>query len=257
VATEKELAAVRGRLFGLIDEEQIRVVDIGRPGKEIIEGFRALTDLSSTISDALDTLGVGGGIAGSTLVSRMPGTRIVGPAITIRYAPEQKTVGTLVAHQERARLADRDLYNVGEPGDVGVFDCGGYTEASAMGGLSGAWGRRVEMAGCVVDGAVRDLDSIREEGFPIWSRGVTPVSGKHRLAATEINGIITIASVSVRPGDVVAADETGIAVVPAEHAAAVLKLCQRVEEAERSVVAAIHGGGNREEVAKIFRPEKW
>jgi len=257
VATEKELAAVRGRLFGLIDEEQIRAVDIGRPDKEIIDGFRALTDLSSTISDALDTLGVGGGIAGSTLVARMPGTRIIGPAITIRYAPEQKTVGTLVAHKDRARLADRDLYNVGEPGDVGVFDCGGSTDASAMGGLSAAWARRVEMAGCVVDGAVRDLDSIREEGLSVWSRGLTPVSGKHRLAATEINGIVTIAGVSVRPGDVIAADETGVAVVPAEHAAAVLKLCQQVEEAERSVVAAIQGGESREEVAKIFRPEKW
>jgi regulator of RNase E activity RraA len=83
------------------------------------------------------------------------------------------------------------------------------------------------------------------------------VSGKHRLAAAEINGTVTIAGVSVRPGDLVAADETGVSVVPAEHAAAVLELCQEVEAAERSVVAAIQGGGSREEVAKIFRPEKW
>jgi regulator of RNase E activity RraA len=187
----------------------------------------------------------------------MPGTRIVGPAITIRYAPEQRTVGSLVARKERARLADRDLYNVGEPGDVAVFDCGGCTHASAMGGLSGAWARRVEMTGCIIDGAVRDLESIQEEGVPVWSRALTPVSGKHRLAAVEINGTVTIGGVSVQPGDLVAADETGVCVVPAEHALAVLELCREVEEAERSVVDAIQSGGGPEEVAKIFRPEKW
>jgi 4-hydroxy-4-methyl-2-oxoglutarate aldolase len=257
VATEKELAAVRGRLFGMIDEKRIRAVEIDRPSKSIIDGFRALTDLSSTISDALDTSGVAGGVSGNALVPRLPGTKIVGPAITIRYAPERRTHGSLVAREEPGRLADRDLYNIGEPGDVAVFDCGGWEHASVMGGLSAAWAKRLAIAGCVIDGAARDLDSIRENGIPVWSRALTPVSGKHRLAATEINGIVTIGGVCVEPGDVVAADDTGVCVIPSEHAAVILELCRKIEEAERSVVDAIRSGGSSEELAEILRPERW
>lgn len=257
MATDEELESVRPRMFGLIAEERIVSVDVERPDAALLADFSSLTDLASSVSDALDLLGVGGGVGASRLAPVAAGQRLVGPAITIRYVPEGGSVGAIMARGESARLADRDLYNVGKPGDVAVFDCGGFTEASVMGGLSAAWARRVEMAGCVVDGAVRDVGSIREEGLQVWSRGVTPVSGKHRLQAVEINGTVAIAGLVVSPGDVIAADDTGVCVIPAEHLAAVRDIVTEAQEAEQKLMAAIFSGKSAEEVAKILRPERW
>jgi len=257
MATEEELEQVRPRLFGLISEDRIAAVDVERPPRELLESFFELTDLASAVSDALDELGVGGGAGASTLVPIAPGQRIVGPAITIRYVPQGGSVGAFEGRGERARLADRDLYNVGQPGDVAVFDCRGFAGASVMGGLSAAWALRTEMAGCIVDGAIRDVGAIREEGVKVWSRGATPVSGKHRMEALEINGTVTIAGMSVSPGDVVVADDTGVCVIPAGHVEAVRDIAIAAERAERDVVAAIGSGASPEEVAQILRPERW
>lgn len=257
MASEAELRSVRGRLLGLIDEARIVRVEIERPGPEVIDGFLALGDLCSTVSDALDELGVGGGIGASRLQPRVPGTRLVGPAITIRYAPEGANVGAIRSRGERARLADRDLYGVGRAGDVAVFDVQGFEGASIMGGLSARWARRLGIAGCVVDGAVRDVEAIRRDGVPVWSRAVTPVSGKHRLAAVEINASVSLAGLPVSPGDLVVADETGVCVVPRDHIDATLAICRASEESERALIEAIEGGLEPEEVVKILRPDRW
>lgn len=257
MATETELAGVRERLFGLIDEEDIRVVEVPRPDPAAAAELLRLTDLCSTVSDALDELGVGGQVAASVLAQRVPDTRVVGPATTIRYAREGGTAGGRRARGDRARLADRDVYAVGRPGDVGVFDCGGAADASVMGGLSGRWARRLEMAGCVIDGAVRDLESIREHGVPVWSRAVTPRTGKHRMGAIEINGPVALAGLIVHPGDLIAADASGVCVVPLEAVDRVVEICRAAEETERSVIAAMERGASGADLGRIHPPERW
>lgn len=256
MAEEQELAAVRDRLLGLVGEERIARVEIARPDAAVVAGFLALGDLCSTASDALDGLGAGGGTGLSELHPLAPG-RLCGPAITIRYGAEGGSVGALVARGERARLAERDLYGIGEPGDVAVFDCGGFTGASVMGSLSARWARRLGIAGCVVDGAVRDLESILAVGLPVWSRGVTPVSGKHRLQALELNGPVSLAGMTVEPGDLVLADATGVCVVPGSRATEVLARCRELEAAEREIEDAIDGGAEPAEIARRLRPDRW
>ncbi len=125
--------------------------------------------------------------------------RVCGPAVTTRYAREGGSPGAIAARGEPARLADRDVYAVGQAGDVAVFDCGGNTHASVVGGLSARWARRLEMAAVVVDGAVRDLSSIERDGVPVWSRAVTPQSGKRRMWAVEINGTVSLDGHARRP----------------------------------------------------------
>jgi 4-hydroxy-4-methyl-2-oxoglutarate aldolase len=256
VTREDELARVRPRLLGLADEERIARIDIPRPDPEVVAGFLALTDLTSTAVDALDEFGVGGGIGASELAPRSAG-RICGPAITIRYAGEGGSVGAIKGRGERARLAERDLYGIGEAGDVAVFDCGGRVDASVLGSLSARWARRLGIAGCVVDGAVRDLDSVLEIGLRVWSRGVTPVSGKHRLQAVELNGTVSLAGLTVEPGDLVLADQTGVCIVPAARAAEVLERCRALEEAERQIDVAIDSGLEPAEIAASLRPDRW
>ena len=257
MATEAELAAVRPRLLGLIPEERIVAVEIARPPRGAIEQLLALGDLTSTVSDALDRIGAGGAVGGSLLEARAPGARVCGPAITARYVQEGGSVGALVARGERARLVDRDLYGVGETGDVAVFDAGGFTGASVLGGLSARWARARAIAGCIVDGAIRDVEAVRGAGVPVWSRALTPVSGKHRLEGVEINGAVSLAGVPVHPGDVVCADETGVAVIPLEVLGDVLRLCAEAEAAERELVEAIARDAPVDELVRILRPERW
>ena len=257
MAEESELIRVRARLLGLVDESLIARVEIPRPPREVVDGFRTLSDLCSTVSDALDALGIGGAVGVSTLRPLREGDRLCGSAITIRYGPESGSVGALVARAERARLGDRDLYGIGEGGDVAVFDCHGFVGASVMGSLSARWARRLGIAGCVVDGAVRDVESVLSVGVPIWCRGVTPVSGKHRLRALELNGPVELAGIAVEPGDVVLCDSTGVCVVPSDRAAEVLERCRAIERDEQEVEEAIDGGAEPAEIAARLRPERW
>ena len=257
MATETELATVRDRLLGLVSEDRIARVELPRPPADVVAGFLALGDLCSSASDALDALGIGGAVGASVLAPLRPATRLCGPAITIRYGPEGGSPAALVARGERARLAERDLYGIGRSGDVAVFDCHGFVGASVMGSLSARWARRLGMAGCVVDGAVRDIDSVLEVGMPVWSRGVTPTSGKHRLRAVELNGEVALAGLTVRPGDVVMADATGVCVVPREHAEVVLEVARQTAASEREIEAAIDSGADTEQIARDLRPDRW
>jgi regulator of RNase E activity RraA len=257
VADEAELAAVRHRLLGLVPDELITRVEIVRPAAEVVEGFRALVDLSSTVSDVLDELGVGGAVGATTLRPLAAATRVCGPALTIRYGPEDGSAAARAARGDRPRLAERDLYGIGRPGDVAVFDCHGFTGASVMGSLSARWARRLGIAGCIVDGAVRDVDSVVAVGVPVWSCGTTPVSGKHRLQALELNGRVAVAGIGVEPGDLVVADATGVCVVPSARAAEVLERCLAVEAAEREVEEAVDAGVDAADIARRLRPDRW
>jgi 4-hydroxy-4-methyl-2-oxoglutarate aldolase len=256
MAEEHELRGVRGRLLGLVSEEKIVRVNILRPAADVISGYLKLKDLCSTTADALDQLGVGGAVGLSELHPLSPG-RICGPAITIRYGREGGSVGALSSRGEKARLAERDLYGIGSTGDVAVFDCGGFVGASVMGSLSARWAQHLDIAGCVVDGAIRDVDSIRELGFAVWSRGVTPLSGKHRLRALELNGSVSIAGLTVDPGDLVVADATGVCIVPHTFATEVLECCRELERKERDVEDAMDRGAGPAEIARHHPPDRW
>lgn len=242
MATSEELASVRDRLFGLVRDDQIRRVSIPRPDPALIASLLAIEDVSSMVSDAMDRLGIGGRVPGSTLRPLASGQRVCGPAITIRYATHGGDVSAVVQRGERSRLGERDMYALGQAGDIAVFDCGGQAHASVLGALSARWARRFGVGGCIVDGAVRDVEGIGAQGLQVWSRSVTPVSGNHRMAAIEVNGTIALAGVPVTPGDLVVADSTGICIVPAEQVDAVSAQLQVIQRGERSVIAAIDAG---------------
>jgi regulator of RNase E activity RraA len=242
MATSEELASVRDQLFGLVRDDQIRQVSVIRPDPAVIASFLALEDVSSMVSDAMDRLGIGGRIPGSTLRPLARGQRVCGPAVTIRYAIHGGDVSALVQRGERSRLGERDMYALAQPGDIAVFDCGGDTQGSVMGAISARWARRFGVGGCVVDGAIRDVEGIEAEGVQVWSRAVTPVSGNHRMAALEVNGTVALAGVPVAPGDLVVADSTGICVVPAAHVDVVAAEMQKIQRAEQSVIDAIEAG---------------
>ncbi len=161
-----------GRLMGLIPVERIVTWQIPRPPKSLLQELLTYDSLTPTISDILDSMGITGAIPGSALRPVIPGRKIAGPAITLKYVPERLTSAQSFHEKARAKLADRDAYALSEPGDVVVIDGGGRGDISAMGGLSTLVAKKYGLAGNI-DHAHR---RVQREGLPLcplrWFRGM-------------------------------------------------------------------------------------
>src|SRR5882762_5356229 len=83
--------------LGKLKPGAIGLVELPRLESKIIEGFRALEDLTGTTSDALDECGIAATVPASTLRPTDPGARVVGQAITVlnRKVAEQRKVSGL------------------------------------------------------------------------------------------------------------------------------------------------------------------
>ncbi len=140
------------------------------------------------------------------------------------------------------------------PGDVIVVDAGGGT--TAMWGELATWsahGRHV--AGVVIDGAVRDLDSILELGFPVFSRSVSPNAGEPK-GHGEIGVEVIVGGQKVRPGDWIIGDVSGLVVVPRERAQEIANRALDVMEHENRVREEIRRGSTLSAVQKLERWER-
>ncbi len=247
----------RNRLMGLIPIERIRSWRIPRPPKPLLQELLCYDGLTPTLSDILDGMGVAGAIPGSVLKPVLAGKKIAGPAITLKYIPELLTPAQSFHEKAKAKLADRDAYALTEPGDIVVIDGGARGDISAMGGLSTLFAKKYGLAGNIVDCGVRDVEGMRNLDYPVWARGVTPISGKFRFEALEINGPVVCGGVSVQPGDLVVADDTGVVFVPQKMIAIVVKQAIEVSRKENKLVKAVEEGSSLRQIQKILDPKKW
>lgn len=197
---------------------------------DIVVGFGDLPDLTGMTSDAMDELGLVGAVPAGLLRPRDPTARLVGRALTVcNVAATAPVVDNVKAGI--SGMGEIEAHNLAVPGDVLVVQ--GVDLVSNMGGISATIGRRQGELGAIVDGAVRDVDHSRGIGYAIWSRSVSPITGKWRVETVAINKAVTICGVTVHPGDLVVADETGVCFIPRERAAEVLARAQRNATAEK------------------------
>jgi len=140
-----------------------------------------------------------------------PMPRIAGPAYTVLCPAGDN----LMLHAAIYRA---------EPGSIIVVEAGDVDYAVSGGNVC-AVAKRRGIAGFVVDGVIRDLAEVRENGFAVFARGVIPKPGvKDQLGI--LNDTVHCGGVAVSPGDIVVADEEGIVVVPKSEREAVLKKAQ-------------------------------
>jgi regulator of RNase E activity RraA len=205
----------------------------------VVDGFRALGDLTGMASDAMDELGIVGAIPSSVLKPTDPDARIVGRALTLMNVPAEASVADNVATGVSG-MAEIEAHNLAEPGDVLVVQ--GVDQISNMGGMSASIGHRQGQIGAVVDGGVRDIDHGRGSGYAIWSRSVSPLTGKWRLKTVAVNKPVTVCGVAVAPGDLVLADETGVCFIRRDRAAEVLARVRKIAENEKVRTAKIAAG---------------
>ena len=128
--------------------------------------------------------------------------RIAGPAFTVKCAPGD-------------HLSLHAAIYAAQPGDIIVVEAD--PQYAMSGGNVCAIAQQRGIAGFVVDGVIRDLAQVRELQFPVFARGVIPKPG----AKTHIfpfNQPVMCGGVKVSAGDIIVADEEGIAVIPSSQA---------------------------------------
>ena len=205
---------------------------------ELATYFRLLD--SAAVCDACKRVGVRQRFVRGAIRAVWAGAKCVGPAFTVRLIPGQGGCGAAI---EKA-----------PPGSVLVIDARGRGDAIVWGELFSGNAAAHKLAGVVVDGAVRDLEGIRQLHFPVFARAVVPGTarwpgdGQHQVP-------VTVGGVRVRPGDIIFADEIGIAVVAAEQWAAVAEKAMEIQAREGARLSLYLQGYTSEEIRRLERKE--
>lgn len=129
-----------------------------------------------------------------------------------------------------------------QPGDVVVIDAGGDTSRSIFGEIMADYCKTRGCAGLLVDGSVRDADTLAEMDMPVYARGTTP-NGPYKNGPGEIGTVITFGGIVVRPGDIVVGDADGVIFIHQEDAAELSEKVHKVFEKEAKQIADIKKTG--------------
>jgi regulator of RNase E activity RraA len=214
-------------------------------GDPLIAGFKST--YAASVSDAVEI------VTGSNGTMRydmklMAGTNLVGRAVTslARPAPaDQATPALAVKHSV-------EIIDEAKPGDVGVIVMEGTLDIAAMGNLMATAAVERGMAGMVLDGAIRDMWDIRRMGLTVYARSKSPRTAVGHYATVARNVPVECAGVTVRPGDIIVADEDGVVVVPQDRAAEVLKKAQEIDAQESGMYPFVRQYKSLQEAIRKF-----
>jgi 5-oxopent-3-ene-1,2,5-tricarboxylate decarboxylase/2-hydroxyhepta-2,4-diene-1,7-dioate isomerase len=222
--------------------------DIQRPSAELIRLFEGV----SSASASGDLRHMGFNI--STVYARgihpiVPGGRIVGPAVTIRYVPARNDLAERErANQSRTR---NELIETLQPGDVLVIDALGREDGGHIGDVIATRVQTRGAAGVVIDGAVRDVPFIKQMAMPVFARSATGPPSP--LTPIDVNVPINCGGAAVVPGDIVVADDDGVCVVPRARAEELARICVEHEELEVWLRNRLAGG---ESIVGVYPPSE-
>lgn len=180
----------------------------------------------ANIGDAMDRLNV----VDAAIGPLWAGAHLVGRAFTVMTAGgDNKAIHDALEHAG--------------PGDVLVVNGQGATHRALIGELIAGRAAAQGVLGFVIDGAARDVRDLEEMQFPVFARAVTP-AGPYRNGPGYHQRPVAIGGVVVSPGDLIVADDDGVAVVPQETEAdiiarAVAKHAQ--ELAQRNAIPSAPG----------------
>jgi regulator of RNase E activity RraA len=164
----------------------------------------------------------------------------------VKPAPSEKAT---------AQLSARDsilMIDEAKPGEVGVIVIEDGLDVAALGGLMGTDAKARGLAGMVLDAGVRDVLELRAMGLPVYARSVVPSTTVGRFAGVGRNIPVQCAGVTVKPGDIIVADEDGVVSVPQEKAEAVLKRAREIDERESKMAPLIKQYKSLLKVVEIF-----
>ena len=195
-------------------------------------GSRLLKLDTPTLSDALDALGIGGAVTG--LAPLTVRKRVAGPVRTVR-------LGAPVSGLPKVHLGTGAVM-AAEPGDIVVVEHRGRLDVSGWGGLLSRGAIARGIVAVIVDGAVRDIDEATELGLPVFARAGVPVTARGRIAELDFERTVTIAGISVKPGDWAVADASGTVFLPSTRIEEILGIAENIFEREQLMARDIAAG---------------
>ena len=203
--------------------------------KEIHEIFMQVS--APNVTDAMHRKG-----AMSGLVSYCGNVKVAGRALVVRTI-----AGDWAKPVEAIDKAKK--------GEIIVIDNGGRTDVAPWGELA-TWSCVSKgVAGVVIDGAVRDIDGIKETGVAMFAKAVCPNAGEPK-GFGEIGAEIVCCGQNVRNGDWIVADESGVVVVPKERAYEVARRALEIHKNEVRIRAEIKSGGTLSDLLELYKWEK-
>lgn len=199
----------------------------------MINSLARLNTLSSTeLSDALDALGIEGALLGIKPLTM--GTKLMGPAFTIKYQLYDKKPASF-------KPAGDYIDNV-PAGSVIVIDNQGLEDCTVWGDILTQVAVMKEIAGTVVHGAVRDVQLIREQNYPLCCRSIYMRTGRNRVYKSDEQVELTINQISIHPGDIMFADDNGVLVIPVALLDDVIEKATAIRQTENNIVASVRAG---------------
>lgn len=205
--------------------------------EQIIISFNKLD--TSTISDALDKIGVHGQCFGIQSIN--PEWKIAGRAFTVKYRSADLDAGTV-----------GDFIDDVEMGDVVVLDNNGRLDCTVWGDIMTGVAKRRGIAGTVIDGVCRDTNRSITLDYPIFSTNRYMRTGKGRVQVETVGETVNISNVVVRQGDIIVGDADGVVVVPKKIEEQVLNEAKRIANAEDKIRDATENGMRLDEARKHF-----
>jgi 4-hydroxy-4-methyl-2-oxoglutarate aldolase len=188
---------------------------------------------SGDIHDCLDQLGIWGAIDGLNLYGCLPETgRICGPVTTVQFIPNRAKIVSRRYHKAIDEVPNGGILIVDTDGATG--SCTGElmcTGAMVRGAI-----------GTIVNGTIRDLAEINKLNYPVYAKGVLPVTAVGRMEDVASNVDIEIAGVRIKPGDIIFADLDGVVVIPQTAAPIVADMADKLGKLERNYKAEILDG---------------
>ncbi|HQL37432.1 MAG TPA: RraA family protein [Bacillota bacterium] len=211
---------------------------MARTTKQLVAAFMELS--TPTVSDALDKMEIKCGCEG--LKPIIEGKKFVGPAFTVRFGPRGSV-----------KTKAGDFIDDAKEGEVIVIDNGGRKYCTVWGDILTNVAVAKKLAGTVIDGVCRDVDGIRELGYPMYTKGYFMVTGKDRVECKAVGEPVSICNVLVCPGDLVMADDSGVLIIPGDKAEEVLENALIIKSAEEKIVEATKAGLTLAEARKKFK----
>lgn len=179
---------------------------------------------SGDLHDSMESLGLWGHLPGISLLGMLaPGAVVCGPAVTVQFGPSQR------------RGVPQDIYHhaIDHAPEGGIMVVEASCAAgSCTGGLMSTGAKTRGLAATVVNGTVRDIAEVRDQAYPLFATGLSPVGVTGKKEPKESQVAIRIGGVTVRPGDIVFADIDGVVVVPKEHLGAVVDAAEKLGKDE-------------------------
>lgn len=178
----------------------------------------------ATIHEALGRTG----LLGHHLRPNQQDTRIAGTAVTVLSWPGDN----LMIHAAVEQCGEGDILVVTttSPSTDGMF---GELFATAL--------QKRGVRGIVTNAGIRDTSELREMGFHAWSAAVS-AQGTVKATGGSVNVPVVIGGETIRPGDVIVADDDGVVVVPRERTAEAAEKSRAREEKEAATRAAFLEG---------------